>query len=161
MLPTSIHGMRELKPLLVIPTATILALGMTGCSAVQSLLGGTHSTDIEVGNCLKDLGDDTSEVSQVPVVDCSEPHLYEVYSDVELSGEELPDQSTLRSESETACAGTSFSDYVGIAYEESEYEVTYLTPSQSSWDSGDRKISCLITSHDGSELTASVKGTAK
>ncbi|MDO5064408.1 MAG: septum formation family protein [Actinomyces bowdenii] len=153
--------MRKLKPLLIIPTAAILAAGMTGCSVIQSLTGGTNSTDISVGQCLKDLGASSQEVSQVPVVDCSEPHLYEVYAETELSGDDLPDQATMDSEAESACLGTGYSDYVGVAFEESEYGTTYLTPSQATWDAGDRKISCLITSADGSELTGSVKGSAK
>ncbi|MBF0696668.1 septum formation family protein [Actinomyces bowdenii] len=153
--------MRKLKPLLIIPTAAILAAGMTGCSVIQSLTGGTNSTDISVGQCLKDLGTSSQEVSQVPVVDCSEPHLYEVYAETELSGDQLPDQATMDSEAESACLGTGYSDYVGVAFEESEYGTTYLTPSQDTWDAGDRKISCLITSADGSEMTGSVKGSAK
>ncbi len=94
-------------------------------------------------------------------MDCSEPHLYEVYAETELSGDQLPDQATMDSEAESACLGTGYSDYVGVAFEESEYGTTYLTPSQDTWDAGDRKISCLITSADGSEMTGSVKGSAK
>ncbi|RRD29042.1 septum formation family protein [Actinomyces bowdenii] len=153
--------MRKLKPLLIIPTAAILAAGMTGCSAIQSIIGGTHSTDISVGQCIKDLGESSDQVGQVTVVDCSEPHLYEVYAEVELNADQLPDQATIESEAESACLGTGFSDYVGVAYEESEYGTTYLSPSQDTWDAGDRKVSCLITSSDGSELTGSAKGTAK
>ncbi|MCR2051269.1 septum formation family protein [Actinomyces bowdenii] len=153
--------MRKLKPLLIIPTAAVLAAGMTGCSVIQSLTGGTNSTDISVGQCLKDLGTSSQEVSQVPVVDCSEPHLYEVYAETELSGDQFPDQATMDSEAESTCLGTGYSDYVGVAFEESEYGTTYLTPSQDTWDAGDRKISCLITSADGSEMTGSVKGSAK
>ena len=153
--------MRKHMPFLIIPTAAILVVGISGCSIIQSLTGGTHSTNLEVGQCLKDLGENTAEVSDVPVVDCSEPHLYEVYYEAELSGDDLPDQATIDSEAESACLGTGYSDYVGVAFEESEYGTTYLTPSQATWDAGDRKISCLITSADGSELTGSANGSAK
>ena len=153
--------MRKHMPFLIIPTAAILAVGISGCSIIQSLTGGTHSTNLEVGQCLKDLGENTAEVSDVPVVDCSEPHLYEVYYEAELSGDSLPDPVTLQDESNTACTGSGFSDYVGVPVEDSEYEITYLAPSQATWDQGDRKISCLITSSDSSEMTDSAKGSAK
>lgn len=63
------------------------------------------------------------QVSDVTVVDCSEPHLYEVAAEVNLGGDQLPDQATI--ESEATCLGTGFNSYVGIAYEESEYDTAY------------------------------------
>ena len=52
-----------------------------------------------------------------------------------------------------------YADYVGKSLDESSLTATALTPTSSSWTLGDRTVSCVITSQDGSDLTSSAKGS--
>ena len=49
----------------------------------------------------------------------------------------------MQSEIQTACY-SSFEDYVGKSYDESQYEASTLTPTENSWAQGDRTITCTL-----------------
>jgi hypothetical protein len=52
---------------------------------------------------------------------------------------------------------TGFATFVGKSYEESALDFNYLSPSEGSWDSGDREILCLVMGPD--QTTGSLAGT--
>ena len=120
-----------------------------------------HPTELQVGDCFSFNNNDSStQVSDVEVVDCSAPHLYEVYSNYQIPQSTFPDENTMKSEQYTACHDT-FETYVGIPYDQSQYDATTLTPTENSWAQGDHAITCFLMSKDGSQLTGSLKGAAK
>ena len=49
-----------------------------------------------------------------------------------------------------------FADAVGESYWESPHDVGVITPSFSTWDLGDRTITCLVVGANGSALVGSV-----
>ena len=130
------------------PTATASTKGRT-----------IHSTELQVGDCFS-YSDASTQVGDVEVVDCSAPHLYEVYSNYQIPQSTFPDTSTMESEQRTACYDT-FETYVGISYDRSQYDATTLTPTEASWAQGDHTITCVLRTKDGSEVTGSLKGAAK
>ena len=101
-----------------------------------------------------------NQIGNVEVVDCSAPHQYEVYSNYQITQSTFPDESTMKSEQYAACHDT-FETYVGVPYDQSQYDVGTLTPTENSWAQGDRTITCTITTDDGSRITGSLKGAAK
>ena len=120
-----------------------------------------HSTELQVGDCFNFNNNDSStQVGDVEVVDCSAPHLYEVYSNYQIPQSTFPDENTMKSEQYTACHDT-FETYVGVPYDQSQYGATTLTPTENSWAQGDHAITCFLMSKDGSQLTGSLKGAAK
>ena len=120
-----------------------------------------HPTELQVGDCFSFNNDDSStQVSDVEVVDCSAPHLYEVYSNYQIPQSTFPDENTMKSEQYTACHDT-FETYVGVPYDQSQYDATTLNPTENSWAQGDHAITCFLMSKDGSQLTGSLKGAAK
>ena len=134
------------------PTATASTKGRT-----------IHSTELQVGDCFSfnnNDNDSSTQVGDVEVVDCSAPHLYEVYSNYQIPQSTFPDESTMKSEQYTACHDT-FETYVGVPYDQSQYGATTLTPTENSWAQGDHAITCFLMSKDGSQLTGSLKGAAK
>jgi len=137
------------------PTATASTEGRT-----------IHSTDLQVGDCFSFNNNDSEtqvgdvEVGDVEVVDCSAPHLYEVYSNYQIPQSTFPDNSTMKSEQYTACHDT-FETYVGTPHDQSQYGASALTPSEDSWDQGDHAITCILMAKDGSQITGSLKGAAK
>ena len=118
-----------------------------------------HSTELQVGDCYN-YDDSETQVSNVEVIDCSAPHQYEVYSNYQITQSTFPDESTMKSEQYAACHDT-FETYVGVPYDQSQYDVGTLTPTENSWAQGDHTITCSLMTKDGSLITGSLKGAAK
>ena len=127
-----------------------------------------QATDLQVGDCYNEpdaasatTNDDSKrQVGSVEVVDCEVPHQHEVYNNYKITLSTFPDSSTMQSQIQTACY-SSFEDYVGKSYDESQYEASTLTPTENSWAQGDRTITCTLVTKDNSLITGSLKGAAK
>ena len=127
-----------------------------------------QATDLQVGDCYNEPDpasattndDGKRQVGSVEVVDCEVPHQHEVYNNYKITLSTFPDSSTMQSQIQTACY-SSFEDYVGKSYDESQYEASTLTPTENSWAQGDRTITCTLVTKDNSLITGSLKGAAK
>lgn len=154
------------------------ALALTGCSAVEDLFGGggeeperdpsgqvTESQDaadvftIKVGDCIGSF-EDGSEVAELPVVPCSDPHDQEVYASFMVpEADAFPGTDAVNSQAETDCAAE-FETFVGVPYEESALYVQFLTPTEESWGQGDREILCTIYDPEG-QTTGSLQDAGR
>jgi hypothetical protein len=122
---------------------------------------GALDDDVEVGMCA-DVSNLEGEVSSVPVVDCDEPHDAEVTATGELNpggGGEYPGEGRVRQLVGEECSGQSFSDYVGVAYLDSELDVNFVFPNERNWTEADGSYICFAFLPDGTELTSSVRGS--
>ena len=156
-----------------VAAALTLGLALSGCTALfpSSAPPATDSqtgdeitqtdTDVfslSVGQCLNDTAG--TEVSEVPIVDCTDEHDFEVYSDFEIPGDEFPGDDAIDSQADAECL-TDFEQFVGISYDDSVYGYTYFTPTEGSWtDGNDRLVSCLIGDPNG-KVTGTLKGIAQ
>ncbi|MDA8369268.1 MAG: septum formation family protein [Nocardiopsaceae bacterium] len=148
---------------------------LTGCglilNAAQEAASGGSGNDVgsgteqqadaftlEVGDCLNDESI-VGEVEEIPTISCSEPHDSEVYATGTATGDEFPGNASLDAEAEGICGGE-FEAFVGIPYEESFLGYSWYVPTQQSWDSGDRKIDCVIYDPEG-QVTGSLRGSAR
>lgn len=126
---------------------------------VVSACGGGGVFTLEVGTCFDDTQE--SEVSEVPEVDCSEPHDNEVFSVFDYTETDtFPGSEALNDAAQAMCI-EEFEAYVGLSYPESALDVLPIYPSQESWDSGDREVICALYNLDLSKLTASMQGAAR
>ncbi|MGC5615174.1 septum formation family protein [Georgenia sp. Z1491] len=119
---------------------------------------GSTVQQFEVGECL-DLSDATGgTVSEIPTIDCEDPHTGEVYYVHTFADGDFPGESQVATELETACADE-FEGYVGTDYASSQYMVQLLTPTTETWDEADDRdgICILSTSED---TTGSAQGSA-
>lgn len=116
-------------------------------------------TDIRYGDCLQNLGSNsTNFVSEdIPVVPCSEPHVFEVFG-VTNSTAATFNATAIDTETNQYCLAA-FLSYVGIDFDNSTLGVTTLFPTQSSWDQGDREITCLLKNATETTVTGSYKGS--
>ena len=155
---------------------TAIAIGaatvaLAGCSLLGQAGGGDTGTDggtgegtdtdafaIKVGDCLND-AEVAEEVSSVPVVDCSEPHDSEAYASIMMPDGDFPGGEAVTAAAEEGCLAE-FEGYVGIAYEESAFEVSFYFPTEGSWSGGDREILCTVYDPNG-QTTGSAQGSAK
>jgi hypothetical protein len=126
--------------------------------------------ELAVGDCLTPVGEDLL-VEKVAVLDCDRDHEAEVYAQFPIAAGELPDAagtpgypggSELTWFAQDACQER-FEAYVGESYWDSQYDLKVITPSFSTWDAGDRTITCLVIAGNGGSandgmLTGSAKG---
>jgi hypothetical protein len=144
---------------MVVLLAVLAACGGAG-EAIDDL-GDESVFSMEIGLCFNDEADAGTEVASVPDVDCAEPHDNEVFALAEYTATDTyPGSEAMNAEAKEICIGL-FDDYVGLAYEESVLEVYPITPTQGSWDNGDREIVCALYEADLAKLTGSMQGAAR
>jgi hypothetical protein len=116
--------------------------------------------DLEEGDCWDDPEDtDSSEVSEVEVVDCDEPHDNEVYLLFDLPGDEF-DATAVDEGSQQGCLDA-FEGFVGTAYEDSRLEIFPITPTSGSWEEGDREVICSVYDIELEKLVGSMEGSGR
>ena len=156
--------MRTLTTLLALPVAA-LTMGLSSCSLFSSGTS-TATKDLEVGNCYntvsKESGGD-KPVGEVTVVDCAKAHTYEVVAQTTFPKDvdKLPSADSIKSLGQGFCQGEDFTKYVGVDAGSSSYQIEYLSPSDDTWATGDRKISCVVAQGDKSQVKGSAKDSKK
>lgn len=164
---------RRLLAVAIAAAASMVAL--SGCSVIDSFTpkpaetrdsesgeivdgGNTDIFTLQVGDCLND--ESTSEeISDVPTVNCSEPHQYEVYGSLTLDGDEWPGDDTVGQEADAGCLAQ-FESFAGIAYENSMLDYNYYVPTEGGWNQlDDREVLCVI--FDAEPTTGSLAGAAR
>jgi Septum formation len=115
---------------------------------------------LEVGTCFDD--QESTEISSVPEVECSQPHDNEVFALIDYADTDVYPGTDQMNDIGTELCIEQFDEYVGLAYLDSELEVFAITPTQSSWDNdNDREIICALFNLDFSKLTGSMQGAAR
>ncbi|PPF15437.1 MULTISPECIES: septum formation family protein [unclassified Rathayibacter] len=167
--------MNRRRTALVLAAGAALALGLTGCSGLNGLMGGETRDDetgeiteggttdvfqLRVGDCLNgELSEEATEVTDVPTVPCTDPHVYEVFQNLTMAdADEYPGESVATEQAETDCV-TAFESFTGIGYQDSAYDFSYYYPTAESWGTGDRTINCMITDPNGPS-TGTLAGVA-
>jgi hypothetical protein len=117
---------------------------------------------LQVGDCFDDPADLDEVVFDVAALPCSEPHDNEVYFLVPIAGvfgDTFPGDTALQEYSYEKCVGEPFDSYVGTDYLDSSLEVFTFTPTDESWDLGDREIVCVLFRLDFSKLTGTARNS--
>ena len=116
---------------------------------------------LQVGDCFDDPEELDEVVFDVSAVPCSEAHDNEVYSlvPVTIAGTAFPGDSALQDFSYEACVGEPFSQYVGSHYLDSALEVFTFTPTEESWDTGDRDVVCVLFKLDLTKLVGTARNS--
>lgn len=131
--------------------------------------GGTttvRTEDLDVEDCITPT-EQSESIGTVTVLDCDAPHQMEVFAQFDVDPGDLPDGSAengypgggeLTWFAQDECQ-KHFERYTGDDYFDSVYDFTTITPSYSTWDAGDRLVTCLVVDADGAVLTGSAKGS--
>ena len=112
-----------------------------------------------VGDCVTDGASTTGQVSEVPVVPCAEPHASEVFHSYQITTDALPAEAEMQAIVEEQCRGN-FETFVGMPYDQSTLDITWMEPTSGSWDGGDRELLCMIFDPAG-DVTGSLAGVAR
>jgi hypothetical protein len=168
--------LRTRRALALTGTAVAFSVALTGCSALNGILGGgsgdadrdeetgqvTESANIDifslkVGDCTMD--SPTGLLEDIDVVPCGEPHDQEVYYEITMPDGEFSETDVDAASQE--CIGDAYTSFVGIGYQDSALDVTTITPTKDTWDQyNDRVIQCIIFDSAG-QTTGSLAGTAR
>ncbi len=146
--------MRKRTTTVALGATTILLLAGAGCSDEGNVFS------LEEGTCFQE-PENTSEVAEVETVDCDDRHFAEVFhvQEVEADGDDFPGDSVIAEQATEACLGEAFEDFTGVPFEnDSAFGAFPLSPSEGSWDDGDREIVCSVISLQGEQLTGSAEG---
>lgn len=126
----------------------VIALFAAGCSKGNVF-------ELSVGQCFDDQTD--TLVSDVPMKDCAEPHDNEVYAVFDVAGESLPLSDTMLE----GCFDR-FDAAIGEPYATSIYDFAAFTPTDDSWEKGDREVICYGFVFAGPEkITGTIIGSNK
>ncbi len=113
---------------------------------------------LPVGQCLQEPGS-SSDVEEVEVVPCDDPHDFEVFALVALPDGPYPGDSG-RSQAARSVCRDRFAAYVGVEPSNSVLATGFLVPSEEGWERGDREVVCLLY-EPGERLQGSMRATGR
>ena len=103
---------------------------------------------------------DISTVMAYEAVPCDDEHGSEVVGVVKLPDTRYPGSDAAYAAADPYCY-EAFAKYVGVDYEESELEMTFVFPTEETWDEGDRQVVCYAHEVGGAAVTGTVRDTAR
>ncbi len=118
--------------------------------------GDVKATDLRPGDCT---ADDLAEkkYTTIKVTPCDSAHYSETYATFALEDGDFPGQDEVDRLAEGGCVKR-FARYVGVPAADSELDIFYLRPFESSW-SQDQGVACLVTT--GSQISESLKSSKR
>ncbi len=123
--------------------------------------GNVDVFSIQLGDCFNDTRSYDSEDVEVLNVDgmpCDLPHDNEVYAITNMTMSAYPGDEILTEAANDYCFAQ-FEIFAGIAYEASVLNITFLYPTQESWNQArDREVACVVYDMNGEKITGSSRG---
>ncbi len=120
--------------------------------------------DLNVGDCYNETQSVDANGDQVraySIVDCSTAHDGEVFSVLDYPNADVfPGYEAIGAFQQSQC-DAAFQSYVGVPWNESRYTISYASPDDQGWASGDHTIHCLLSDGQFAPITGSVRGTGK
>lgn len=152
----------------------VSALGLlVGCSVVGALVPSDDATDLlgvapggdvdlavlAVGDCVSTVDGDI--LSGLDLTPCAEPHDWEVFHDLDLTGGAVPVRDGVVAAAEEGC-GAAFLPFLGLADDAtSDLGYTYLVPEATTpAPDGDLVVHCLVGDMSG-PVVGSLAGAAR
>nr|WP_244960662.1 septum formation family protein [Pseudoclavibacter chungangensis] len=142
-----------------LPTVTEEPIATTPTPTPAEVGTPTDFFNLKPGDCF-DLNVDES--AALLYVSCDPPHLYEAYASYSMPGESTyPGDDEVDMFATTSCLD-SFTSYVGTTHAQSMFTISWISPTQRSWESlNDREILCTLTPVDGYATTGSAKDSRR
>lgn len=150
---------RSRRGFLIAPLVALVAT--TGaCSADDDPPAVDVGSDA-VGKCLDFEDFEGEEVATLPEVPCDTPHSHEIFAVEQVGGDTYPGFEELEAEAMALCFGA-FEDYVEINPVDSDFFISWLVPTLTSWDrDDDREVICVAGERGGALLDESIRGAGR
>ena len=131
-----------------------MALYVVAAVAFRSAIA--PSATLDVGTCVNGVAVGQA-IGSVDPVSCTSPHDSEIVgAATHPDAAAYPGQAALETFAAPPCIAA-FNAYVGRDFQTSSLNMLPILPTEARWASGDRVITCVVVSNDGTKLTSSVK----
>jgi hypothetical protein len=121
--------------------------------------GVVDAFEVRVGDCFDDEAFESTEISEIPGVPCSEPHDNEVYAAFDVTGGEWPGDERIEELANEGCLDR-FAGAIGKSFEDSVINFATIYPSEASWKQrDDREVICVAYHMELEQLTGSIVGS--
>lgn len=137
----------------------VIAIVVIGVIVFRDRLTG-NASDLVVGDCF-DAPSTIGTVQDVQHHPCTEAHTGEVFAVVKNpagGSDPYPSDDAMRTYAGDACAAP-FLTYVGLAMDQSSYDIRYFSPTSEGWGKGDRSVTCYVNTDP--PVTTTIKGSKK
>lgn len=117
---------------------------------------------LDVGACFLTLTPEGEDDGTVPHIDCSQPHVDEIYARIELEGEDTyPGEDKVIRAGEDRCEAE-FESFVGMSYATSVLDYYIYYPTQVTWEGhDDRKVTCVVYEPGVETVVGSLRGAGR
>ena len=122
--------------------------------------GDLSVVDLRVGDCFDDKDPSADQIGDVKAVPCTTEHEFEVFYVGAMGDGSYPTDDAFETYVTQNC-DPAFGAYIGKAYDDSDLDIFYLTPTDDSWRLGDRTVKCAAYHPNNSRLTRPLRGTQK
>ncbi|ACQ81892.1 hypothetical protein Bcav_3650 [Beutenbergia cavernae DSM 12333] len=112
-----------------------------------------RDVDIDLGNCIDDLENPVSPGTFLHVP-CAQPHHAEVVAEYTITEPDFPGTDAVQQQADDFCS-TEVPEALPTEIDRTNLTVYYLYPTQTTWDDGDRIISCFVLGKDDTRLVGS------
>ncbi|AGP31814.1 hypothetical protein A606_10875 [Corynebacterium terpenotabidum Y-11] len=104
--------------------------------------------------------DDTvpDSTTGVTTIDCSEPHVGEVFAQEDLDNQVLFPGARMPQFTAAVCTGEAFEAYIDYPFDDSIFDVIAFAPSKESWAAGDRTVTCVVTDPAAGYIPGTLEG---
>lgn len=135
-----------------IAAGVALMLGLAACSDPEVVTA-------EVGDCIETLG--VGSISELPTVDCDEPHDAQVVGLFDHEGDDFPGEAEIAATAQERCEEL-FEEFVGAPFTDTSLVFSTVNPTEQTWnEADDRETICFAQQLDGSQLPESVEDNAE
>ena len=111
-------------------------------------VGRVGANELRVGDCITDAGAPQGDVTTFNAVTCDKEHNGEVYTLIELEGDEdarYPGMEFVTGKGQRGCRARLRRQLTRRAFRDRELGYKYVYPTRQSWADGDREITCIAT----------------
>jgi hypothetical protein len=122
--------------------------------------GNLTAKDLRAGDCFDLKDPEAEEVDEVTALPCTDEHEYEMFFVGNMAGSDFPAEDAVTTFLTDNCL-PAFTTFVGLAYEDSELDIFWLSPTTESWQLGDHSIQCAVYHPRIHRLTESLQGSAR
>jgi hypothetical protein len=122
--------------------------------------GDLQAADLRVGDCFDLKDPEAEELEDVTGLPCASEHQYEVFHVGAMPEGDFPTDDAFLAWLDANCV-PAFDAYVGMAYDTSQLNFSWLQPTPDLWNDGDRSIQCSLFDPNDDRVTGSLKGAAR
>ena len=122
--------------------------------------GDLAAEELRAGDCFDLQDPEAEELEKVTGLPCSSEHEYETFFVGTMAEGAFPTEEGFLEWIDANCV-PAFNEYVGLAYDASELDFTWLQPTSEAWNDGDRSMQCVLFHPRIHRLTESLKGSAQ